>query len=63
MNHLTHKVLNYAELEILKANLGKEDLFWEDGKKTAGKHAAQAKNNLQLRRDSDISIKFSELIT
>ena len=63
MNHLTHKVLNYGELEILKANLGKEDLFWEDGKKTAGKHAAKAKNNLQLRRDSDLSIKFSELIT
>ena len=63
MNHLTHKILNSAELEILKNNLSKEDLFWEDGKKTAGKHAAQAKNNLQLRRNSDVSIKFSELIT
>ena len=62
MNHLTHKILNSAELEILKKNLGKEALFWEDGKKTAGKHAAQAKNNLQLKRDSDLSIKFSGLI-
>ena len=62
MNHLTHKILNSAELEILKKNLSKEDLFWEDGKKTAGKHAAQAKNNLQLKRDSDLSIKFSGLI-
>ncbi len=62
MNHLTHKILNSAELEILKNNLSKEDLFWEDGKKTAGKHAAQAKNNLQLKRDSDLSIKFSGLI-
>ena len=62
MNHLTHRILNSAELEILKKNLGKEDLFWEDGKKTAGRHAAQAKNNLQLKRDSDLSIKFSGLI-
>ena len=62
MNHLTRKLLNSAELEILKKNLSKEDLFWEDGKKTAGKHAAQAKNNLQLKRDADLSIKFSGLI-
>ena len=62
MNHLTHRILNSAELEILKKNLGKEDLFWEDGKKTAGRHAAQAKNNLQLKRASDLSIKFSGLI-
>ena len=63
MNYLTHKLLNSAELEILKNNLSDEDLDWEDGKKTAGKYAAQAKNNLQLRRDSDLSIKFSGLIT
>ena len=63
MNYLTHKLLNSAELEILKKNLSDEDLDWEDGKKTAGKYAAQAKNNLQLRRDSDLSIKFSGLIT
>ena len=63
MNYLTHQILNSEELGILKKNLEKESLLWEDGKLTAGKHAAKLKNNLQLRRDSDLSIKFSGLIT
>ena len=63
MNYLTHPLLNSEELEVLKKNLEKEKSFWEDGKQTAGKHAAKVKNNLQLRRDSDLSIKFSGLIT
>ena len=63
MNYLTHKLLNSEELEILRKNLEKDSLEWEDGKLTAGKYAAKGKNNLQLRRDSDLSIKFSGLIT
>ncbi len=63
MNYLTHQLLNFEELEILRQNLDKEELFWENGKQTAGKQAALVKNNLQLRRDSDLSIKFSKLIT
>ena len=63
MNYLTHKLLNSEELEILRKNLEKDSLEWEDGKLTAGKHAAKGKNNLQLRRDSDLSIKLSGLIT
>jgi PKHD-type hydroxylase len=63
MNYLTHQILNSEELEILRKNLNKEELIWEDGKQTAGKHAAKVKNNLQLRRDSDLSKKFSTLIT
>ena len=63
MNYLTHKLLNSEELEILRKNLEKDSPEWENGKLTAGKHAAQEKNNLQLRRDSDLSIKFSGLIT
>ena len=62
MNYLTYQLLNSEELEILKKKLGEKDLFWEDGKKTAGKQAAQVKKNLQLRRDSDLSKKFSNLI-
>ena len=58
MNYLIHQLLNSEELEILRKNLDKEDLFWEDGKQTAGKHAAEVKNNLQLKRDSSISKKF-----
>ena len=63
MNYLTHQLLNSEDLEILRKNFDKEELFWEDGKQTAGKYAAKVKNNLQLRRDSDFSIKFSGLIT
>ena len=63
MNYLTHQLLNSKELEALKKNLDKENSLWEEGKKTAGNHAAKVKNNLQLRRDSDLSIKFSGLIT
>ena len=63
MNYLTQPLLNSEELEVLLTNLDKGKSFWEDGKQTAGKHAAKVKNNLQLKRDSDISKKFSRLIT
>ena len=63
MNYLTHQLLNSEDLEIIRKNLDNEELSWVDGKQTAGKHAAKVKNNLQLRRDSDLSIKFSGLIT
>ena len=62
MNYLTHKILNSAELEILKKNLSDEDLDWEDGKKTAGSHASIVKNNMQLNRESEKSKKLSYLI-
>ena len=62
MNYLTHALLNSEELEILRKNLDKEELFWEDGKQTAGKHAAEVKNNLQLKRDLNLSKKLSNLI-
>ena len=35
---------------------------WEDGKKTAGNHAAKEKNNKQLDRESIISKKYAGLI-
>ncbi len=62
MNYLTHQLFNSEELELLRSNLEKKDLFWEDGKRTAGTHAAKVKNNLQLGKDSNISKKFSTLI-
>ena len=63
MNYLTHQLFNSEELELLRTNLEKKDLLWEDGKRTAGTHAAKVKNNLQLRKDSNLSKKFSTLIT
>ena len=62
MNYLTNELLNSEELEILRKSLDKEELFWEDGKQTAGKHAAEVKNNLQLKRDVNLSKKLSKLI-
>ena len=63
MNYLIHQLLNSEELKILKNNINKEELLWEDGKRTAGRHAAKVKKNLQLKKDSDLSKKFSALIT
>lgn len=63
MNYLTHQLLNPEEIKLLRANLKKQSLLWEDGKKTAGNHSAKVKNNLQLKKDSDFSIKYSSLIT
>ena len=63
MNYLNHQLLNVEELSLLQTNLVKKDLQWEDGKKTAGKHAAKLKNNLQLNRESDTSKKYAGLIS
>ena len=63
MNYLTQKLINEEDLEILINNLKKKDLPWEDGKKTAGTHASKVKNNLQLKRNSEISQKYSQLIS
>ena len=62
MNYLTHQLINPQEINLLKKNLTLKDLPWEDGKKTAGNHAAKVKNNLQLNRSSNISKKCTDLI-
>ena len=63
MNYLTHQLLNHEELELLKNELNKNKSLWEDGKKTAGTFAAKVKNNLQLKKDSDLSNRFSSFIS
>ena len=62
MNYLTHQLLNAEEINFIEKELGQENQGWEDGKKTAGSHASIVKNNLQLKRTSDISKKLSLLI-
>ena len=62
MNYLNHQLLNFEELALLKKNIDKIDLPWEDGKKTAGKFAAKVKNNLQLNKESETSKKCSRII-
>ena len=62
MNYLTHQLLNAEEINFIEKKLEQENQGWEDGKKTAGSHASIVKNNLQLKRTSDISKKLSFLI-
>ena len=62
MNYLTHQLLNAEEIKLIKKEIEDATQDWEDGKKTAGSHASMFKNNLQLNRNSDISIKNSQLI-
>ena len=62
MNYLTHQLLITEEIQQFITKLNKESNLWEDGKKTAGSHASKVKNNLQLNRESEISIKLSNLI-
>ena len=62
MNYLTYQLFIQEEIEVIIKNLNKENTLWEDGKKTAGSHASKVKNNLQLNRESEISIKLSNLI-
>jgi len=63
MNYLSHLLLNFEEIDLLQKNIDKKDLQWEDGRKTAGNHAAKVKNNLQLNREADISKKYARLIS
>ena len=62
MNYLTHQLLNPKEIELINAALNQSELPWEDGKKTAGNHAAKVKNNRQLDRGSLISKKYAGII-
>ena len=63
MNYLTHQLLNPEEINLLKEGLVNNIELWEDGKKTAGNHAAKVKNNLQLNRNCEVSLKYSKLIS
>jgi len=62
MNYLTHQLLNAEEINLITKELGREIKDWEDGKNTAGSHASKVKNNLQLKRKSDLSRKLSLLV-
>ena len=62
MNYLTHQLLNAEEINHIRKELEKssKDKDWEDGKNTAGSHASKVKNNLQLKRQSEISADLAK---
>ena len=62
MNYLTHQLLNTEEINLIHKELEKSNNDWEDGKKTAGTYASKLKNNIQLKRESEISKKFTKFI-
>ena len=62
MNYLICTLLDDEEIRIFQSKLNQNYDNWEDGKKTAGSHAAQVKNNLQLSRNSEISKSLSKLV-
>ena len=62
MNYLISPLLENEEIQIIKNTLKENNQDWEDGKKTAGSHASQVKNNLQLNRNSEVSKNLVEII-
>ncbi len=62
MNYLISPLLNDKEIQIFKSKLNKNNEDWQDGKKTAGSHAAKVKNNLQLNRECETSQSLSKFI-
>ena len=63
MNYLITPLLDDKEIQIFKSKLKNENEDWQDGKKTAGSHAAKVKNNLQLKRECETSQSLSKIIT
>jgi len=62
MNYLTHQLMNIEEINLINKELEKVSQDWEDGKKTAGTYSSKVKNNIQLRRESEVSKKLTKLI-
>tara|TARA_Y100001968_G_scaffold261598_1_gene249510 strand:+ start:270 stop:935 length:666 start_codon:yes stop_codon:yes gene_type:complete len=62
MEYLTHSLIEQSEaLQIVKKLKG-EKAAWQDGKKTAGSHAAKLKSNFQLDKNSNLSVEFRDTI-
>ena len=62
MEYLTHPLIDKSVSLELVQKLKTEKSSWQDGKKTAGIHAAKIKNNFQLDKNSNISIELKDLV-
>ena len=62
MEYLTHSLIDQSEALTIVNKLRAEKSSWQDGKKTAGSHAAQIKSNFQLDKNSNLSIELRDLI-
>jgi len=62
MEYLTHSLLEESDSIEIVQKLKAEESSWQDGKKTAGSHAAKIKSNFQLDRKSKLSLEIQDLI-
>ena len=62
MEYLTHSLINKSEAIKIVQKLKEEKSAWQDGKKTAGSHAAKVKQNFQLDKKSKLSIELQDNI-
>ena len=62
MEYLTHSLIKESEALEIVQKLKTEKSSWQDGKKTAGIHAAKIKQNFQLDKESKVSIELKDLI-
>ena len=63
MEYLTHPLIEKLDALEIVQRLKAETTSWQDGKKTAGSHAAKIKKNCQLDKRSQIAIELQENIT
>ena len=63
MDYLIHKLFDEKSAKDLAKNISQNSSSWQDGKKTAGSHASQVKNNLQLDRNSKNGIKYADYVS
>ena len=62
MEYLTHSLIDQSEAHQIIKKLKAEESFWQDGKKTAGSHAAKIKSNFQLDKNSKLSIELRDIV-
>lgn len=62
MDYLTHKLLDEESATRIASDILENKSLWQDGKKTAGSHAAKVKNNVQLAKDSEIGKSSAQKI-
>ena len=63
MDFLVHKLIDSSQAKSCIESIQEDQDLWESGKKTAGSHASLVKNNLQLKKDSEIAEKNSKVIS
>ena len=62
MEYLTHRLIDESKALEIVERLKAEKSSWEDGKKTAGSHAAKIKSNFQLDKKSKLSMELKDII-